>query len=529
MQVKCDEGRPHCNRCTSTGRKCDGYTTSKSDWWLVWRRPRHLTRGVGGAAESRALQFFCEIAGPFLPGASDPYFWTQLVMQFSSFELVVQHSVIAISALYEQCQTEARPGTGSSDNTLALRHYNAAVAKLKAMENPSLVLLVCILFICIEFLQSNREAAIRHCKHGIAILESSVSTPVWAKEHLKPVFRRLSVFAYFFGSGNAEFPRLVAPDDPIPASFSNFSEARAMMDDIFSRAVRLMRYGEPYRLGHLRHADVPIGLLEEQEKLYRRLDQWQILFADLDGRLTSQNMPATHRLDLGEEYIKSILRLGLSISCEISRILSNTAFSVDETSYDAYLCNFRRVIEQFTSFGAITLDKARTAKRCPKFIFETGFTPMLFCVATKCRDLSIRLAALPLMKLLGVHRENLWEADTAYAVARRVIEIEHAVILNELGQPLGPPLYPGQPPDEMRVRKAWTESEELIHADKFGQRPSGKLVRFYMRTPENTIYHRTEFLTTGGGDKASESSSPLTAPDDCLEVWNRSYEANMQA
>ncbi|RYP34242.1 hypothetical protein DL767_004365 [Monosporascus sp. MG133] len=476
--------------------------------WFVWRRPHRLSHRVGGAAESRALQFFCEIAGPFLPGVSDPYFWTQLVMQFSNFEPVVQHSVIAISTLYEQCQTEAPPGTGIRDNTLVLRHYNAAIAELKAMQNPSLVLLVCILFICIECLQSNRAAAIRHCKHGIAILESSVSTPVWAKEHLKPVFRRLSVFAYFFGSGNEDFPRLVALDDPIPASFSDFSEARAMMDDIFSRAVRLMRYGEPYRLGHLRYANVPIGLLKEQENLYYRLDQWQILFADLDARLTSQNMPATHRTDLGKEYMESILRLSLSISCEISRILSNMAFSVDETSYDAYLCNFRRVTEQFTRFGMMTLDKARTAQRCPKFIFETGFTPMLFYVATKCRDLSMRLSTLPWMKLLGVHRENLWEADTAFAVARRVIEIEHAVILNELGQPLGPPLYPGLPPDEMRVRKAWTESEELTHADKLGQEMSGKWVRFYMRTPENTIYHRTEFLATGGSDKASESTSP---------------------
>ncbi|RYP08218.1 hypothetical protein DL764_002033 [Monosporascus ibericus] len=508
-KVKCDEGKPHCNRCTSTRRRCDGYAAPKSDSWLLCRRPRHLSRGAAGAAESRALQYFCEIAGPFLPGPSDPYFWTQLVMQFSSFEPVVRYSVIAISSLYEECQTEAPSGTSIGDNTLALRYYNAAIAELKVMQNPSLVLLVCILFICIESLQSNREVAIRHCNHGIAIMESDVTAAAWAKEHLKPVFRRLSVFPYMFGSGNEEFPSPVALDDPIPVSFSTFSEARAMMDDIFSRAVRLVRYGSPYRLGHLRYADVPIGLLEEQEKLNYRLDLWQTLFTDLDTRLTPQNMPATQRSDLGEEYIKLALRLHLSISCEISRISSNMAFSVDETSYDAYLCGFRRVIEQFTRFGAITLDKARTAKGCPKFIFETGFTPMLFCVATKCRDLSIRLTALSLMKLLGVHRENLWEADTAYAVARRVIEIEHVVILNELGQPLGPPLYPGLPPDRMRVRKAWTEFEESIYADKFGQEMSGKVVTFYMRTPEDTIYHRTEFLATGGSDKAPENSSPL--------------------
>ncbi|RYP78766.1 hypothetical protein DL771_000433 [Monosporascus sp. 5C6A] len=464
MQVKCDEGKPHCNRCTSTGRKCDGYAAPKSDSQLIWRRPRNLFHGVGGPAESRALQFFCEIAGPYLPGASDPYFWTQLVMQFSNFEPVVRHSVIAISSLYEQCQAESPPATGIRDNALALRHYNAAIAELKAMQNPSLVLLVCILFICIELLQSNREAAIRHCRHGIAILESGVSYPAWAREHLKPVFRRLGTFTYFFGSENADYPCLIALDDPIPASFSNFPEARAMMDDIFSRSIRLMRYGEPYRFGDLRYADVPIRLLKEQEKICYRLDQWQILFADLDTRLTSQDMPATQRCDRGEELVQSILRLGLLISCEISQIWTNMAFSVDETTYDAYLCNFRKVVELFTHLSVMTIDRARTAKHCPKFIFEIGFTPMLFCVATKCRDLSTRLAALSLMKLLGVRRENLWELDTAYTVARRVVEMEHTVILDELGQPLGPPLYPGLPPDEMRVRRTRTEPEELIRA-----------------------------------------------------------------
>jgi hypothetical protein len=29
-RVKCDEAKPHCQRCTSTGRKCDGYATPKA-------------------------------------------------------------------------------------------------------------------------------------------------------------------------------------------------------------------------------------------------------------------------------------------------------------------------------------------------------------------------------------------------------------------------------------------------------------------------------------------------------------------
>ncbi|KAK9770187.1 hypothetical protein SCAR479_13152 [Seiridium cardinale] len=156
-KVKCDETKPACVRCTSTGRKCDGYPTELKPG-LTWYRPNHLFLSIDRSTEGRALQFFCETAGPYLSGPLDSYFWTHLVLQASNFEPTVRHSLVAISSLYEDSYCNAKTANQLHANTFALRHYNAAIENLRKLDNEPLTLLVCILFVCIEILQNNRDS-----------------------------------------------------------------------------------------------------------------------------------------------------------------------------------------------------------------------------------------------------------------------------------------------------------------------------------------------------------------------------------
>lgn len=496
-KVKCDEGKPHCNRCIHTGRKCDGYNVSKQTPGLLWHRPRQLFQSVDGAGESRALQFFCEKTAQFLSGATDPYFWTHLVMQFSNFEPAVRHSVVAISSLYEQFHIDeaAHSGVELRNNSLALQHYNAAIRELKTTDNQPLVLLVCILFICIEFLQSNKDAAIKHCKHGIALLEHVNYS--WAKEHLVPVFRRLSVFPFYFGEGRAEFPDLVSVHEPLPTCFNSFADAQSTMDSLMSRTLRVVREGDAYRFGSLRRAPVPPELLMEQEEVRHLLDEWQVLFQRLDARLSLPTTPTMENYELGMDFVQTMSRAILIVRLESCRIWLSIAFESNEMCFDSHLNGFQRVLDACSVVDAAVPKTSRTpeAKRNPQFIFETGFMPMLQSVASKCRDLGMRLEALRLLRILGVPRENLWEVDQMYAISRRVIEIEHGVQLNEFGQPTAPALYPGFPPDERRVRFTHTEPKASMFVDMNGKETHGWTVGFVMRDHQDTISVHTEFIT----------------------------------
>lgn len=51
-RVKCDETKPECRRCTTTGRKCDGYTSLSSS--VI---PFEI---FSSSQELRSFKYFCE-------------------------------------------------------------------------------------------------------------------------------------------------------------------------------------------------------------------------------------------------------------------------------------------------------------------------------------------------------------------------------------------------------------------------------------------------------------------------------------
>ncbi|KAK2594962.1 hypothetical protein QQS21_007320 [Conoideocrella luteorostrata] len=475
-KVKCDETKPCCQRCVKTGRVCDGYAPPKTAE-LSCPRP-DISQWRMRKSEARALQFFCEIAGPTLSGPIEPYFWTNTVMQLSYSVGAVKHSVIAISSLYEQVEAQVRFGRQPS-YSMALKHYNAAIRELKKMDDQPLILLACFLFICIELLQSSPAVAVRHCNHGVAILKQCGSDP-WVMEHLAPMFRRISAVALFFGGDFANFPDLAVLGYALPAEagFSSFSDAANMIDDIFNCTVRLVRWGEVYRIGSLRGQEVSPHLLEEQQRIHALLDQWYAMFEDWRDKAGSPIEANTQRSFFLMRY-------------QICRIWSSMAFSPVETDYDKHMDIFKSMIAESRRI------KARP-ERSPTFCLETAFTPMLFSIAMKCRSLQTRLEALRLIKVHGVLRENLWECHTMHAIGRRLIEIEHGMILDHQGQPSSMPAsYPGRPPEERRVQQFMAEPPSEAQANNNG--PRAIRVNFFMRTPEDTVYVHSEILASEDG------------------------------
>ncbi|KAI1177073.1 hypothetical protein F4777DRAFT_543656 [Nemania sp. FL0916] len=473
-KLKCDEAKPSCRRCTSTGRKCDGYITAPTSSALSWHRPRHLFPNVDDASERRCLEFFCDVAAPVLSGPLDPYFWTHLVLQFSQMEPAVRHSVVAIGSLYEQVHRHQVTGPLLCDDKLVLSHYNAAIRHLKTMKNESLVLLVCILFICIEFLLGNRAAANEHCQHGIIILKKVEETFPWAKEYLSPIFRRLSVLPFFFTVVERLGPNLLCLDDSIPF-FSTISEAQFYLDGILGRTVRLIRRGDAYRLGNLKHEPVLPDLLAEQDFTRTLLDDWYSSFTQLVSKSPEPGLRSVHRCDMIMRYL-------------ICRVWVGTCFDFHQTAYDKYNDIFRSMID-----SAAAVESSDYAAQPIKFTFEMGFIPSLYFVAIKCRCLDTRLQALSLMKRLGAARENLWEIVTMFASAKRIIEIEHGATLTDDGQLIGEPSCPGLPSDEVRVRDSMSEPQPLPRMVD-GVERIGRLGGFFMLAPDNSIYVRSEFL-----------------------------------
>ncbi|KAK4941116.1 hypothetical protein LTR10_018916 [Elasticomyces elasticus] len=382
-KVKCDEAEPCCKRCTSTGRKCDGYFKPQDDN-LSLESNRLTTNGSSGD-EDRAFAFFGQMAGPALSGHSESYFWTNVVMQLSHREPAVRHAVVAVSSLYEKFQDVVKTPISAPANPLALRHYNAAIKELRSTRDETVVLVVCALFICIEFLQGNHQSAIEHCRSGILVLNKADTS--------------------------------------------------------------FIRNSDSYRLGELRHTTIPTWIREKQDSLVISLNEWRCAFSEF----------RTSNIDL-------LTCCLLQMKFLVVQIWVNVALDKSEMVYDQHIDKFQSIIDLASQ---ASLSRSQAPRPRPSFIFDMGFTPLLYFVAMKCRNLSIRLAALSFMTTLGIARETLWDLNTMYRVARRLIEIEHGIDLNSLQNPFPRHMVPEESRvkevmlDEMEIRRNETGSKQL--------------------------------------------------------------------
>ncbi|KAK1593628.1 uncharacterized protein LY79DRAFT_514058 [Colletotrichum navitas] len=484
-RVKCDEAKPDCLRCSSTGRVCDGYPdlAKPISHQLQLLKPPSLFPDTG-MQESRALEYFCNMVSPNLPGATDPYFWTHLVVQFSQYEPAVRHSIIAISSLYEDIVREEDSPLGSlvhrrQNSIIILRHYNAAIKELKEMQNPGLVLLVCILFICLEVLQGNRDVALRHCTHGIAILAGPEPSSLnWVREYLMPLFRRLTTLPFFFKSKEADGLDLTISryTPPPSSSFSNQSEAGDMMDDVMNQAMLLIRQGFSVRIGPSHYEPILPRLLKEQDGILCLARQWYAMLMDLEARSKVQKT--------------SVARALMLAKYRIVLVWGSEAFSRDDSGYDGYEDEFRSILDD--AVEAVAFEKKGGVK--PRPSFEMGFIPLLFFCAHRCRVLHLRLKALRLMRTLAAPRESLWEREGMCALARLIIETEHGLVLDDEGwpRPGAVPVY--SIPEDTRVLHFCSGDAAEYHETFFGHGLRRSRVVLFMRNRSGDMYLRPEVL-----------------------------------
>ncbi|KIN02156.1 hypothetical protein OIDMADRAFT_121466, partial [Oidiodendron maius Zn] len=121
-RVKCDEGKPWCNKCTSTGRKCEGYppppslkakakprtppgsSIPESQQTETTQRSITLSPNltpIGTSFERRAVSYFRNRTAQALSGYFNCNTWNTLVLYLSIAELSVWHAVVGLSTLHE--------------------------------------------------------------------------------------------------------------------------------------------------------------------------------------------------------------------------------------------------------------------------------------------------------------------------------------------------------------------------------------------------------------------------------------------
>ena len=214
-RVKCDETKPDCQRCTSTGRTCNGYD---NDATVPRRTPTQLTHPSYGplvAIPSVAplTQPHWHAAAALTPGlrpiwpspldlsgtetersyfhdlrhaaeaglsqhvAHQTPFWTYTVPHLALHFPAVRHATLALGAALRTYHLEA--AAPPEAEVFALDRYGTAMTLLRAADREeqgvtATTLVCCLVFVVVEALRGNWDDALRHLRAGLAIIDSAV-------------------------------------------------------------------------------------------------------------------------------------------------------------------------------------------------------------------------------------------------------------------------------------------------------------------------------------------------------------------
>jgi hypothetical protein len=451
-RVKCDETKLSCKRCTSTGRKCDGYglfalNKTKKSKDAIKCLSEAVSSSVtlyspsvdieGSMDERRSFHYFRSRNMAQLPGNFEPYFWDHLVLQFSHQDRTIRHCLIALSAIYETHERDSRnPMTSltlQSRSPYVLVQYNKAVRHLVDSiscddQDPRVTLISCLIFVWIEFLQNDLDSGLQHLKCGLKILRDQgwrgypttnmISVLRYDADDiygsLNRSFTRLSIQAAIHGSPTSDFTTSstmpLFTRAPIPRVFSDMFEARNWFDNEMNSTfghLRQLRDGHPNQIATENSSLFDLATLNAIRQSYlHRLQQWEAATT----RMSMKTHPQDQAQTSGTLYLQLYYTLVV--------VLLKTLFIRSEMIFDEYTADFERILSLTDRF----LNDPRITTT-PLLSFDMGVIPPLLFLLLKCRVLSLRRRALDLLKL-APEQEGIWRRESVIRTAGFKIELE---------------------------------------------------------------------------------------------------------
>ena len=422
--------------------------------------------------ERHAFDYYRSRSAAILDGNVSGSFWSGLVLRLTVSEPAVRHAVLALSSLHEYASLEDVPHAADrrmSNWRFAFREYGKAMSamrewKPKDEHDPgALPLLVCVLFVCIEFLAAQWNAAQLHICQGRKILSQiqDIARPTspardMVKRELVPIYARLGLSSFLFGTRPESIPGHLKLPGPVPAEFSSLDEATQRLYQITDETLKATTSPEK-SVVHSPNPDPTIvaKLQARQQHALRELARWHSAFTlfCLRSHPTSPQKHQQHQ-QLRFEAARDLLL----IYYHAAIIWATTWLRPDETAYDAHIAQFSAIISLSSS---LIQSRRAMGTAGEHFSFESEITGPLYWTAVKCRHALLRREAVKLLLREEVRnlRECLWRGGYRSAkIAIRVIEMEEDA--GELFQKKSylpgamfprQPVAPVLPPEDLQV------------------------------------------------------------------------------
>ncbi|KAF2018626.1 hypothetical protein BU24DRAFT_488718 [Aaosphaeria arxii CBS 175.79] len=202
-RVKCDEQRPACQKCLTTGRTCEGYNNDRQ--WIIMvpsphppaatapplpplpqpppspppmlLQPSSSPADQDASLSSHHLDYFRTTAVHELcwfPGADAD--WGRRIVRYAQSSPPIRHAAIALACSH---QSSRSPQESSSATLIGNYYYGRAIRALVSQTYDNVPcnrgeFLVCgLMFISIETLRGNRELARYHLEGCLKIVRET--------------------------------------------------------------------------------------------------------------------------------------------------------------------------------------------------------------------------------------------------------------------------------------------------------------------------------------------------------------------
>ncbi|TVY16679.1 hypothetical protein LARI1_G006301 [Lachnellula arida] len=445
-RVKCDEARPACYPCLSTGRTCDGYgPNTEAPPALVGAVSRSPSMGFQGTGTERwSFDFFRQNTAPQLSGFLGGDFWERLLLQAALHDPSIRHAILALGSLHARFQQDnglmMQNQTNGWTDDFASENYSQAIRSLaKPLSRDGQqaidVWLICsILFASLETMQCSYGSAITHIQSGMKILcevkyneetrrhqhdvLGTSETPYIPIERLEEMFVRLDHQVTQMVSGPKweiyEAMKEYAQKRQVPAIFSSLSKARESLVSQWHVA----SYSTNSRWDPT----------NEQLPAVPQAGAWQKKSTSILARWSSAY---DAYLDIRGDNLTEEKRKGTA-TLRILRELGSTAMMLtrtkvdDQMDWDVFCPMFRKIVSLAEDILKLDL---KPTEGTPTYCMEMSLVRPLFEVTCRCRDPNIRRRAISLLRN-SRREEGVWHAFPTSRVAQRVLDIEEAGLLD---------------------------------------------------------------------------------------------------
>ncbi|KAF4991864.1 hypothetical protein FDECE_13891 [Fusarium decemcellulare] len=432
-RIKCDGGKPHCRRCVSTGRKCDGYMPvdsklSRRDLAAAAREPppsiwRHyeptptqpslaLFSYPGTAAkqdlrdrEYHLFDLFRSNTAPPTTSFMPSKFWARDVLQLAHSEPAVWHAAVALAAIQNRWKNETlRMSTSdiqpSSQTNEAELHYYRAITRAREMREPTQLLALSITLGSAANLMGRLRESRIHLVSGRRILSQSGLTD--ATEQAAEMLARLDLEAMSFSEATAPYEH---EDTDVFRQMLLDNENIASYEQAAGSLFRMLRIC--MLAGQVPSVPDDSGFPED---LVSALETWEKSVAALEAK-RKERRGADEKDDM-------IPALAIRMYHTLLRLFGRVSFLGPQIRYDEHLNLFERLILLCEGLSRRMQNAAGT------ITMELGLIVVLFVVGARCRHPKIRHRTIRLLTNLK-RQEGLWRSDATAACIQTIMDIEY--------------------------------------------------------------------------------------------------------